>query len=377
MLLLLKYRLISIMRDKMTMSWTFLFPLVLCTLFYVSIWNMEDSIDCVSVAVVEKSHTQQSELFCQYLEKVEESNPDLLRCRRQEEREAKKQLEKEKIAGIFYVDARPELVVRKTGVEESILQSVLETYNSKADFIEKIEKEKPEKLPEAMEKITQESQKNYVLETDLGGKKTNGMIHYFFSLIAMTCLFGSILGMDGAAFLQANIESVGARRCVSPTNKLKLVLADLILITGINFVDVTVLLVYMKVILKIPIGNQWGKMLLVSLVGGMIGVSIGILLGSVGRWSENIRSAFVMTFSLGSSFLSGLMVSGIKGVIEEHCPIVNRLNPASLISDAFYSIAVYSDSKRYLQDVFTMSVIAVICIVASVISMRRVRYDSI
>ena len=37
------------------------------------------------------------------------------------------------------------------------------------------------------------------------------------------------------------------------------------------------------------------------------------------------------------------MIAQIKGAIEKYCPIVNRINPAALISDAIYSMDIYDE----------------------------------
>lgn len=43
------------------------------------------------------------------------------------------------------------------------------------------------------------------------------------------------------------------------------------------------------------------------------------------------------------------MFGGMKNVIEQHCPVINRINPASVLSDAFYCLSVYDDAVRYQQ----------------------------
>lgn len=116
---------------------------------------------------------------------------------------------------------------------------------------------------------------------------------------------------------------------------------------------------------------------MISFLGCLVGISLGILVGSIGKWKESTKIGIVLSVSLGSSFLSGLMIGGIKGLIEENCPIINRINPASLISDAFYSVAIYQDSDRYFRDVVTMAVLAAVFLGGSFLMVRRVRYDSI
>ena len=42
-----------------------------------------------------------------------------------------------------------------------------------------------------------------------------------------------------------------------------------------------------------------------------------------------------LVFSMVCSFLSGLMNNTMKDLVEKNMPVINRINPAALISDAF------------------------------------------
>ena len=391
MLHLIKYRFFSVLREKTTMFWGFVFPLILCTLFYVTFGDIDNTLDCINTAAVVRNDTTEAKAFEVFLKAVEDSGEDLFAVEWMEEKEAKEKLEDGKISGVFYVDTEPELFVAGSGMEESVLQAVLESYMGRCQVIQDVLREKPEQLfglfgkadtdaiySEISDKISSQAiQEEYVTETSLGGKKTDGMIQYFFSLIGMTCMFGCFLGFDSVMTLQANISPVGARRCVGSVSKFRLLMIDFILICIVNYVETIVLFVYMTKVLKLDMGNEWGKNLLIAFLGCLVGVAMGILVGSIGKWKEGTKIAVMLSVSLGSSFLSGLMVSGIKGLIEEKCPIINRINPASLISDAFYSVAIYQDGSRYVRDVVTMAVLAVIFLAGSFLMVRRVRYDSI
>jgi ABC-2 type transport system permease protein len=375
---LMKYRFFTILREKQTMFWGFVFPLILCTLFYVSFGNIDHSLDGIKAAAVIQSDTADAQAFTAFLQEVEKADKDFISVETLSEKKAKQKLRDGKISGIYYADTEPELCVAGSGVEESVLQALLESYQSRLSIIQTIAEEKPEKLPAVIEQLSQTAtQTDYVKEASLGGKETDGFIQYFFSLIAMTCMFGCFLGFDSVLTLQANISHLGARRCVGATSKATLLLIDFGLISVINFAETVVLIAYMTGVLKLDLGGQWGRIFLISFLGCLIGVSMGILIGSVGKWNKGTKIGIMLCISLGSSFLSGLMVNSIKGWIEEVCPVINQINPSSLITDAFYSIAVYQDTDRYLRNAGTMAILAILFLTGSFFSVRRVRYDSL
>ena len=71
------------------------------------------------------------------------------------------------------------------------------------------------------------------------------------------------------------------------------------------------------------------------------------------------------------------LFGGMKDVVEKYCPVLNRINPAALISDAFYSIAVYENPDRYRMNLFLLALITGIMVLVSFCTLRRERYDSI
>ena len=120
-----------------------------------------------------------------------------------------------------------------------------------------------------------------------------------------------------------------------------------------------------------------GRMLLISFFGSLIGVSMGIFIGSLGKIREGVKIGIILGFSMVSSFLAGLMNNTMKDLVEKNAPIINRINPASLISDAFYCINVYDDMARYYRNLITLAVMSIVLAAASFLIIRRERYDSI
>ena len=107
------------------------------------------------------------------------------------------------------------------------------------------------------------------------------------------------------------------------------------------------------------------------------GLCIGILIGCAGKLSYGVKSGIGVLATLFPSFFAGLMFGGMKNVIEQNAPIINRINPASVLSDAFYCISVYDDAARYHRCILILACMCLICIISSFLLIRRERYDSI
>lgn len=374
MLHLLKYSFLSKIRNFNIVFWPLIFPLVLGTFFYFAFGNLDEAdFQTVSVGIVKED--QADSFFPEYLRQVEKSDSELLKTKEMTEEEALKALKEKKISGIYYVGKATSLTVAGNGMEESILKAVLDSSINTENTIQNILKKNPQMDMGAVEKLL--SAQDMVKEVSLGGKTIDGNVQFFYALIAMACLYGSFIGFGTALGIQANITPLAARRCVTPTHKLKLILVDQFAAFIMGYADVIVLILYLRYILKLDFQGQMGPMLVISLFGSLIGVSIGIFVGSFGKMGEGAKVGIILGISMTSSFLAGLMNGDMKDIVEKTVPFINRINPAALISDAFYCINVYADTARYYRNLITLAVMCVVLVLASFFMVRRERYDSI
>lgn len=374
MLRLMKYHLIVKVRNFNMMFWPLVFPLVLATLFYFSFGGIEEAdFETVPAAVVREESAD--EAFLTFLEEIEKDGDHLIQTEEMSGTEAKKALETKQVSGIFFIGDTPSLMVGKNGVSESILQSVLASYENGRQTLKTVAGKHPEKLSEAIRQMKEYEE--LVKQVSLGGKTTDGSVQLFYALVAMTCMYGAFIGFGAAITLQANIRALAARRCVTPTHKLTLIISEMVASFLLHFINVTILLIYLRYILRLDFCGQAAKMLLVSFVGSMIGVCMGIFIGSFGKIGEGMKIGILLAISMLCSCLAGLMNGNMKDIVEQHAPILNRINPAALISDAFYCINVYDDSSRYTRNLVSLSLMCVLLILLSFYAVRKERYDSI
>lgn len=374
MLHLLKYNLKVKLKNFGMTFWPLAFPLILGTLFYFAFGNISDAdFQTIPVAVVEKAQADQ--VFLMFLDQIEGGEDKLLSVEEMTDEQAQEKLGAKKVSGIYYVGAEPTLTVASNGIEESILQSVLYSYENARSTVRNMLKIHPEGIFDGLRAMLR--QQNSVQELSLGGRTIDGNVQFFYALIAMGCLYGCFIGVGTAIRLQANLTALAARRCVTPTHKLKLVLSELISSFLLGYVDVVILLLYLRYVLKLDFQGQMGRMLVICFLGSLIGVSMGIFVGSLGKMKEGVKIGIILGISMVCSFLAGLMNNTMKDIVEKHAPFINRINPAALISDAFYCINVYDDLARYHRSLITLAVMGVVLVTASFLLIRRERYDSI
>ena len=233
----------------------------------------------------------------------------------------------------------------------------------------------PEKLSDALSSLN--DYQTLVKEKSLGGHSLDPILTYFLALIAFACLSGVYLSIHSTVQLQANLSALGERRSITPTHKLSMILGDLLVLESIHFVNILILELYLTQVLHISLGHDIPKLLLITFMGTLIGICLGILIGCAGKLSYSVKSGIGVLVTLLPSFLAGLMFGGMKNVIEQHCPVINRINPASVLSDAFYCLSVYDDAVRYRRCILILVIMCLLCISFSFLMIRRERYDSI
>ena len=71
---------------------------------------------------------------------------------------------------------------------------------------------------------------------------------------------------------------------------------------------------------------------------------------SIGKMGEGSKIGILIGTSMTFSFLAGLMNANIKNAVDRAVPLLNRINPAAVISDALYCVNGYDAPGRYAQD---------------------------
>ncbi len=356
-----------------------LFPVLLSTLFKFAFGSTSDILENfktipVGVAVIQES--PENEQFLSLIETVEFSEGNsMFSIKTRDLDSSKKMLEEEQIDGILILDSDISVMFAKSSINQSIIRQFVNRYIQSARIITDIASVSPQNMQNAIYFLNDTSK--YLVDVSVGGERSDPMLQYFYTLIAMACLYGSFLGLDNSRSIQANLSALGARRHVTPTNRKLLIIADTLAAYLIHFLSIVLLYLYVRFILHIPIGTNIGPFLLVCLFGSVIGVSIGQFIGAAAKKSDNLKLALILGFSMMSSLLSGLMFAEIKYIIEKTIPIINRINPATLISDAFYSLSVYSDYGRFSTSLITLALMSALLILLSYFSINRGKYASI
>ena len=306
---------------------------------------------------------------------MSEGDDNILEIKRTSKKEAIELLKDKEVYGIYFVKENPTLSIVKTDYYTNILEALLSSYVNNKNMVGDIGDLHPEKLPQVVKAL--EEYEGYVKSVSVNGKTLDFSVMFFYALMGMSCMYGAFIGFTAAIDLQANISAVAARKAVSATTKLQLILVELFTAFSMHFVNVLIHLFALKYLFKIQMeGNMW-EMILVLLAGSLIGVALGICITSVSKWSENVKIGLILAISMTGCMFAGLYSNNIKYAVDEKFPFLNKLNPPALISDSFYCINVYNDGSRLATNIIILFALSAVLIVISFLAIRRESYDSI
>lgn len=386
----LKYTIKTLFKNKVLIFWTFAFPIVLGLFFNMAFSNIEkdEKLQVFDIAVVNNNAFQKEKIYQDALKKLEHGKDKLFNIKYVSQKKANKLLNNSDIKGyIIFKNDKPEVVIKENGTYQTIIKFVITEINQNKIMIENLSKKEVEdEIVNGNVSIDQEKIVDNILNKIKSEKVefkniSNSNLSYmqieYYTLIAMACMYGGMLGLTAINNSLANMSSKGKRISVSPNKKSVIVLSSAIGSYIVSLVGLVLLLVFLKLILKVDFGNNAFLVILLSLVGNLAGISLGVLIASIFRVSEGAKTEITIAITMFLSVLSGMMGVTLKYVIDKNIPVVNLINPNNLITDGFYSLYYYDTLSRYFRDISYLLIFIIICLTISFISLRREKYDSI
>lgn len=387
-----KYALKALFRDKMLIFWTFAFPIILGTFFNMAFSNIENSekLEIINIAIVENDEFQNNTIWKETFKTLsdEENEDRLFSTKYVTKEEAKQLLQDGEIVGYMVLEEQtPNLVFMTSGINQTIFKQVTEEITQNSKMIEELAKKEIEQemlfgnfnidYEQIYKNVTKTFEEENANIQNISRSNLSYTMIEFYTLIAMTCLYGGILGMVAINQNLANMSSKGKRVSVAPTSKGKVVLSSMLAGYLAQLIGLSLLFVYTIFVLKVDYGTNLPLIILLGGVGSFAGLSMGLAIGAVLKAGENVKTGIIISVTMLGCFFSGMMGITMKYMIDKNVPIINKINPASMITDGFYSLYYYDTLDRYFVNIASLIAFSVIAIFISYLCLRRQKYDSI
>ena len=387
-----KYAFKTLFKNRMLIFWTFAFPIILGTLFNMAFSNIENSekLDIINIAIINNDDFENNKAFKTSFEELsDENNEDrLFNTQYTTEEKAKELLDNGEIVGYMKLkEDKPILTFATSGINETIFKYVTEEIEQTSDIIKNLsETETQKQITSGNYNINYEEIYNKVIELAKEDKVklkniSNSNLSYtmieFYTLIAMTCLYGGMLSMVSINQTLANMSNKGKRIAVSPTKKGTIILSSLLASYIAQLIGLAILFVYTLFVLKVDYGDNTSLIILLAMIGSFAGLTLGTFVGTLFKTNENAKTGILIALTMFWCYLSGMMGITMKYVVDKNVPIINKINPASMITDGLYSLYYYDTFDRYWFNIISLLIFAFVLMLISFFSLRRQKYDSI
>ncbi|MCM1371267.1 MAG: ABC transporter permease [Clostridium sp.] len=372
----------------MLIFWTFAFPILLALFFNMAFSGIEkgEVLDIIDIAVINNQIFENDETFKEAFNTLSSDTENkIFNISYVDLDEALEMLNENKITG--YVELKDEnvnIMVKSTGINETILRYVVEEISSNKKIVSDLALQEIEKYGNSnidyakiYSSINELVNSNTVNLNNVSNKNLSYTMVEYYSLIAMSCLYGGLLSMFIINYKLANMNSVGKRTAISPIHKGKMLLGSLLASYITQLIGISLLFIFTVIFLHVDYGSNLSLIILLTCCGSFAGLTMGVLIATVFKTNENAKTGILIAITMSCSFLSGMMGVGMKYVIDKNVPIINIINPANMITDGLYSLYYYDTLDRYIFNIVSLIIFSIILTIISYVQLRREKYDSI
>lgn len=372
MLHLLKYRLRLMIRNKVLLFWTLVFPMLLTTFFGMVLKDAYrvDTFTTVPIAVVEQENLTQLK---EVLREVKQGDTSLFKVSYVSDKQAEELLKEDKVSAVVKMQEPIQITVNQNGLNQTITKTFFDEYSQKMSLVEEAMKLHPDgsALSQLFQETTSHVEEMKTDNTDLSAV-------FFYSVLAMNAMFGGYWAINSMYELQANQSERAARLSVSPMHKGKALLADFIIDISIQIVFLLIQFSYMYFILDVSFGAQLGYVFLMMVLGAFAGNAFGILIGSItSKIPQEGKTGIMTSITLICSALAGMMMVQLKYYVQEYVPILAYINPVNMITDGLYSLYFYGVGERYYLNLALLAAFTAVCYLISFRALSRKSYNSL
>lgn len=376
-----KYNLKALFKNKGLIFWSFAFPIIMATLFNMAFGNWEESekFTSINIGIVTNEYFDNNIIAKNVFNSLSDGDNKIFNITYASKDEVTNLLTDKKIEGIIeYTNSNPSIIINSNSVSSTIIKSVvdeIETNNTIFSDLIKSGKYASNDMEEQVNKIIERINSTTINTKDISVKKLDIAVIEYYSLLAMTCLYGGFIAMSAISNSLASASNRGKRVAISPIKKSTAILSSLCASFIVQLIGALLLLIYINII-GVNLHTNLISVFIITILGVLAGISIGLIVSVMINKSEDTKLGIIIAISMALSVLSGMTGVSLKYVIDSKIPFINKINPAAMITDGLYAV-YYENSTRFLNNIISLIIFISLLIVISILYMRRKKYDNI
>lgn len=342
----------------------YIFPIFISTLFYLGFYNTAlDNNKSINLSFIKD--TDYFDLY-EYFEEINYNNKEAqFNLVLNNKVEANELLKAGTIDGYIEFeeskdtskDRKPILFMIEDGIKQTTIKFYLDMYESNH-------------MVNLLDKV------NYVSILPSYNENKDYTLAFFYTMVALICLLGAKLGFKEMDDFHSDESYVGKRVLVSSLKTRRLLLSNLGALFTLHLGSILLLLIFYIQVLNVINREHLFLLFSLCLIGSILGISLGAFIHVFIKLNKTIKRGIINVIIFTSSFAAGFIFIDLKYFIMNNFPLVNLLNPASLIADALYYLYILEDYNRVLRNLLVLLVWCVVLSVVAFVPIRRNHYAS-
>lgn len=264
-------------------------------------------------------------------------------------------------------------------VNRAILESVATSYLQSEALIEELATHDPVALsdPTTIENALGLSVS--VREVSLTHAQPDSMVRFYYALLGMASIFAAQLAGESVWHLQPTSSAAGARRTVSSTNRMRLLIPTIGACWAVSTTFLAIAFGYICLTAHIDFSGREGLCLVGIAAASLLSCGIGALVGALpGRMGSDSRRGILTALTCLLSLFAGLYgepTMKLADTIAQALPAATWLNPVCLIRDLFYTVYYYDTLVPFSLRLAACAGIAAVLLAVSAACMRRSAHE--
>ena len=353
-----------LLRQRAMLFWALIFPIVLGIFFKLAFGGISDNWKFKTIGVAVNESLMEDENFSSFMKEMEDEGYfNVTRAKSEDILDEDDSIK-------AYVESMDKIYTKRSGISETIVETIMNVYSQKSSMISRIMQKDP---MTDLSKILDVD--NHI--KDLSRKNMDPVNAFFYTLLGMTTIYGYMWGMYVIYQYEANLSVNAKRNAISPVKKSVSLGAAVLASWIINFAITLFFIFYLKKGLGVEFGDRALPLVALSALSSLTGVTFGILLGVSNKATIDTKIGLGIAITMTMSFLAGMMKSDMKVIVAEKAPIINKINPVAIVTDAVYSLYYYDSMDRFMQNMIYLGIVTAIFIIVSLCFMRGKEYESL
>lgn len=264
-------------------------------------------------------------------------------------------------------------------VNRAILESVATSYLQRVALIEELATHDPVALsdPTTIENALGLSVS--VREVSLTHAQPDSMVRFYYALLGMASIFAAQLAGESVWHLQPTSSAAGARRTVSSTSRMRLLIPTIGACWAISTTFLAIAFGYICLTAHIDFSGREGLCLVGIAAASLLSCGIGALVGALpGRMGSDSRRGILTALTCLLSLFAGLYgepTMELADTIAQALPAATWLNPVCLIRDLFYTVYYYDTLVPFSLRLTACAGIAAVLLAVSAACMMRSAHE--